>query len=227
MSTNYNILLKSEKKLRELISSYLSLVHEIHRKLWKDAEKYSNENEDINLIYDNCSRRLKRSEAMENELLDECIWTISKDDPRANHLRFIISIIYSTKDICRACEYAQSIAKIIVRNKLDQRAIKTLQKASKIYLENIETIIKVYKSNSLDNLDKIDEIISIFDSKIEQIEKENRKLFDGDEIIQYQISQIIRLISSTIERIQSIFSSILFSKTHTITIDSAKKKKSE
>lgn len=226
MSTNYNILLKSEKKLRELISNYLSLVHEIHRKLWKDADKYSDKNEDINLIYDNCSRRLKRSEAMENELLDECIWTISKDDPRANHLRFIISIIYSTKDISRSCEYAQSIAKIIVRNKLDQKVIKALDKCANVYLETIEKIIKIYKSNSLD-LEKVDEIINEFDSKIEKIEKENRKFFSKDEIVQYQVSQINRLSVSTIERIQSIFSSILFSKTHTITVESPKKKKSE
>ena len=40
MSTNYNILLKSEKKLKELILSYILLMHEIHKKLWADTNKY-------------------------------------------------------------------------------------------------------------------------------------------------------------------------------------------
>ena len=62
MSTNYNILLKSEKKLRTLISEYLTIVYDIHRKLWTDADKYIEGKADIDSIYDNCSRRLKRSE---------------------------------------------------------------------------------------------------------------------------------------------------------------------
>ena len=108
MSTNYNILLKSEKKLKELTVSYLALIHEIHQKLWNDVDKHVS-SEDISLIFDNTERRQKRSLVMEDELLDECIWTISKDDPRANHLRFIISVICSTKDLTRASEYSQSI----------------------------------------------------------------------------------------------------------------------
>ena len=69
MSTNYNILLKSEKKLKELILSYILLMHEIHKKLWADTNKYINDN--LHIIFDNVERRLKRSKDMEDELLDE------------------------------------------------------------------------------------------------------------------------------------------------------------
>lgn len=225
MSTNYNILLKSEKKLKELILSYILLMHEIHKKLWVDTNKYINDN--LHIIFDNVERRLKRSKDMEDELLDECIWTISKDDPRANHLRFIISIIYSTKDISRSCEYAQSIAKIIIRNNINQEVIKNFIPLSNLYLEYIENLLKLNKSNSNNKLDLFDELNINFESKYEKFQKEINKSFGKDEVIQYQLNQISRLVFSVIEKLQSIFSTIFFSKSQskTATIEISKKTK--
>lgn len=225
MSTNYNILLKSEKKLKDLILSYILLMHEIHKKLWLDTNKYINDN--LHIIFDNVERRLKRSKDMEDELLDECIWTISKDDPRANHLRFIISIIYSAKDISRSCEYAQSIAKIIVRNNINQNVIKNFMPFSKLYLEYIENVIKLNNSSSNNKIDLFDELNINFENKYEKFQKEINKNFDKDEVIQYQLNQISRLIFSVIEKLQSIFSTIFFSKSQskTTTIELSKKNK--
>ncbi len=225
MSTNYNILLKSEKKLKDLILSYILLMHEIHKKLWLDTNKYINDN--LHIIFDNVERRLKRSKDMEDELLDECIWTISKDDPRANHLRFIISIIYSAKDISRSCEYAQSIAKIIVRNNINQNVIKNFMPFSKLYLEYIENVIKLNNGSSNNKIDLFDELNINFENKYEKFQKEINKNFDKDEVIQYQLNQISRLIFSVIEKLQSIFSTIFFSKSQnkTTTIEISKKNK--
>ncbi len=223
MSTNYNILLKSEKKLKELILSYLLLAHEIHFKLWNDIDKYTEE--DKIKILDNTERRLNRSKLMEDELLDECIWTISKDDPRANHLRFIIFIIYSAKDISRSCEYAKSIAKIIVRNNFDKLIVDSLKNIANFYLNYIEKSIKLYKKADNGKIDDFDDLNSEFESKYEEYQKNSRKLYKDNEIIGYQISQIYRLIFSTIERIQTIFTSFLLSsKTKTVTIEVSKKK---
>lgn len=223
MSTNYNILLKSEKKLKGLIINYLSLVYEIHNKLWNDVDKYIDDDHK-GIIFDNAERRLKRSLTMEEELLDECIWTISKDDPRANHLRFIISIIYSAKDLSRSCEYAQSIAKIFVRNALDKNVLKELKPITKLYLEYIQQITKIYESNSQNKLDKFDEMNNDFEIKFEKLQKECRKYFSNDEIIQHRVSQINRLIFSTIERLQSVSTSVLISKSTTKTIEVKKTK---
>ncbi len=222
MSTNYNILLLSEKKLKDLTLSYLMLVHEIHSKLWNDIEK--TDANDLGIIYDNTERRLKRSKAMEEELLDECIWTISKDDPRANHLRFIISTIYSTKDLSRSCEYASSIAKIIVRNKIEKDTIKKLKPITKLYLNHIEQTIKLYKSDSNDKYDKYNELSNEFENQFAILQKESKKIMSNDEMLYYQIIQIGRLILSVVERLQSIFSSTLFSKSNTSTIETKTKK---
>ncbi len=225
MSTNYNILLKSEKKLKELILSYILLMHEIHKKLWIDTNKYINDN--LHIIFDNVERRLKRSKDMEDELLDECIWTISKDDPRANHLRFIISIIYSTKDISRSCEYAQSIAKIIVRNNISQNVIKSFGPLIKLYLEYIENVMKLNNSLSNNKIDLFDELNIDFENKYEKFQKEINKNYEKDEVIQYQLTQISRLVFSVIEKMQSIFSTIFFSKSQskTATVEISKKSK--
>lgn len=210
MSTNYNILLKSEKKLKNLILSFTLFAHEIHKKLWIDAEKYVDSN--LHIIFDNAEKRLKRSKDLEDELLDECIWTISKDDPRANHLRFIISIIYSTKDISRACEYAQSIAKIIVRSHLSQNIIKTLKPLKELYLKYIEDVIKLSESNLENKIDSFDELNIEFESEYEKFLKIIRKNYENDDVVQYQVIQISRLIFSVIEKIQSVFLIIFFSK---------------
>lgn len=210
MSTNYNILLKSEKKLKNLILSFTILAHEIHKKLWIDSEKYVDSN--LHIIFDNAEKRLKRSKDLEDELLDECIWTISKDDPRANHLRFIISIIYSTKDISRASEYAQSIAKIIVRSHLSQNIIKTLEPLKGLYLKYIEDVIKLSESNLENKIDSFDELNNEFESEYEKFLKIIRKSYENDDVVQYQVIQISRLIFSVFEKVQSVFSIIFFSK---------------
>ena len=224
MSTNYNILLESEKKLKELIIEYIHLVHEIHFKLWRDIEK---DKDELRSVLDNVERRLQKSKVLEEELLDECIWTISKDDPRANHLRFIISIIYATKDLSRACEYAKAIAKLIVRKSFKVEWIKYLKPVSKLYLDQIESLLKIYQSNIDDKFEKIEELNVSYETSLEKIYVSNKKQL-SDEIAFFRINQVSRLMASTIERIQSIFSSTVFVKqksygaTKTIKINSKK-----
>lgn len=210
MSTNYNALLSSEKKLKKIIVEYLVIVYKIHSKLWNELDQA--ESFDIHPIYDNVERRIKKAWIMEEELIDECIWTISKDQPRANHLRFIISIIYCAKDLTRASEYSQSISKIILRKKISKKHISYLKPIIKLYLNIIDKIVEIYSSKIEDKLEKFDEINLEFEDKMEKNEKEIREKIKNidNEIIYIHLSQIIRLISSTIERIKTVFPSTVF-----------------
>lgn len=221
MSTNYKILLQSEKELKKIIAEYLELVYKIHSKLWIELK----ENE-YHLAFDNTERRLKQAILMEDELIDECIWTISKDDPRANHLRFIISVIYCAKDLTRAAEYAQSIAKIIIRKNIEKKYIESLKSIIDLYLDTINKIIKLYLSSTEDKSEKSDELYLNFELKLEENEKKLRDKFNHEtEIIYLYISQITRLINSTIERIKSVFPSTMFVKSNTTSINVNKKSK--
>lgn len=225
MPTNYNILLKSEKKLKKIIIEYLDLVHKIHLKLWDELGEFkSNE---IHFAYDNVERRIKKAILMEEELIDECIWTISKDDPRANHLRFIISVIYSAKDLTRASEYAQTMAKIIMRKNFNNEHMNFLKPISKLYLETIEKSMKIYASSIDEKAEKFDELNHQFEVDLEKEEELIReKLKESSREITYiNISQITRLINSTIERIKTIFPSTIFVKSTTTSINTIKNKK--
>ena len=225
MSTNYNILLRSEKQLKKLIIEYLDLTQKIHTKFWKELNETDKEN--YGIILDNTERRIKQAFLMEEELIDECIWTISKDGPRANHLRFIVSIIYCAKDLTRACEYSQSIIKIIMRRNIDKNNLKPIQPIVTSYLDLIAKIIKIYSSNHEDKIEKVDEITLEFETKLDEYETKLREEFKNDpnQITYLYVSQIIRFINSTIERIKSVFPSTLFIKSNTTVINSDKKEK--
>ena len=229
MSTNYNILLRSEKQLKRLIADYLDVVYQMHFKTWKELNEY--DQADYGIVFDNAERRIKRAMLREEELIDECIWTISKDGPRANHLRFIISVIYCAKDLTRASEYVASIVKIIVRRNIDQQKLDLIEPIIKSYLTVIEKIIKIYKSNAEEKFEKVDELINQFEQQFDEQERKIREKFknhthSGDEIAYLYVSQIVRLINSTIERIKSVFPSTLFikSSTSTTTISTENKK---
>ena len=59
------------------------------------------------------------------------------------------------------------------------------------------------------------------------LQKEINKSFGKDEVIQYQLNQISRLVFSVVEKLQSIFLTIFFSKSQskTSTLEIAKKTK--
>lgn len=227
MSTNYNILLRSEKQLKKLIIEYLDLVYKIHTKFWKELNGIEKEN--YGTVLDNTERRIKQAFLMEEELIDECIWTISKDGPRANHLRFIVSIIYCAKDLTRASEYAQSIIKIVMRRNIDQNNLVPIQPIVDAYLALIAKIIKIYNSNHEDKIEKVDELTLEFETQLDEQETKLREEFKNDpnQITYLYVSQIIRFINSTIERIKSVFPSTLFIKSATtvISVDNKKTKK--
>lgn len=50
------------------------------------------------------------------DLIDECIWSIQKNNPRANHLRFIICLINSLSDIRRISSHAVNFSKFYAKN---------------------------------------------------------------------------------------------------------------
>lgn len=210
MATNYNALIKSEKNLKKMVQEFLEYSLSTHEKLWE----YIFSNIDGNEIIDSIQIRVKESEQIERDLLDECIWTISKDDPRANHLRFIVSIIYSGKDIAKATDYSFAIVKTFVRKEIGNEHIVLLKELVLTYLQSFKNFIKMYKSDKIK--DKFDEtekmyldFIEFSHNVIKQIRKDLTK--ESNELDYFPISQIVKNIESTIERIKSIFVNTAFS----------------
>ena len=191
MATNYNSLITSEKNLKKMVFEFLEFSLSTHTKLWK----YILREEDGHKIIDSIAVRVKEAEQKERDLVDECIWTISKDDPRANHLRFVISIIYSAKDIAIATSYSLAIAKMV-------------QDLSKNYLELLQKYIKIYKDKKIKDIfeqtEKMySEFIELSHEAIKNIRTELTK--EDNELDYFPISQIVKSMEGTVERIKSIF----------------------
>lgn len=88
------------------------------------------------------------------DILDECIWHISKYQPMGSHLRFIISIISSTSDLERMADHVIGAAKIIYNHPtMDKKAISLLVKAINVsitYVKRLQVYLnkeKEYKAN--------------------------------------------------------------------------------
>ena len=114
-----------------------------------------------------------------------------------------------------------------MRRNIDKNNLKPIQPIVTSYLDLISKIIKIYSSNHEDKIEKVDEITLEFETKLDEYETKLREEFKNDpnQITYLYVSQIIRFINSTIERIKSVFPSTLFIKSNTTVINSDKKDK--
>jgi phosphate transport system protein len=58
------------------------------------------------------------SNHFEAQIQDDCIWSISKNEPLANHLRYIVAILNSVKDLERMGDYAVSAIRFFANNQV-------------------------------------------------------------------------------------------------------------
>ncbi|MGL5732802.1 MAG: hypothetical protein ACRCXE_01920 [Metamycoplasmataceae bacterium] len=204
MATNYNTLIRSEKTLKKMVVEFLDYSLATHKKLWK----YIHAKEDGHKIVDSISVNVKESEQKARDLVDECIWTISKDDPRANHLRFIISIIYCSRDIEKSVGYTLSMAKIYVRKQISHEQITMIKKIVENYIHLFAKFIEMYKEKKIKELfDAAEKMYFDFIEDTHHITKNIRKELtkDDHELDYFPISQIIKAIESTLDRVKTIF----------------------
>ncbi|MGL4252241.1 MAG: hypothetical protein ACRCRQ_01650 [Metamycoplasmataceae bacterium] len=213
MATNYNTLIKSEKTLKKMVVEFLEYSLATHKKLWK----YIYSNEDGHKIVDSISVNVKESEQKARDLVDECIWTISKDDPRANHLRFIISIIYCSRDIEKSVSYTLSMAKIYVRKQINREQIVMIQNIVDNYIKLFTEFIQMYKEIKIKELyDTAEKMYFDFIEATHYITKNIRKELtkDDHELDYFPLSQIIKSIESTLDRVKSIFANNILKTTN-------------
>ena len=102
----------------------------------------------------------EQSNHFEAEILDDCIWTISKYQPVANHLRFVISIINSIKDLERMADYVISTAKFIyLHDTFDEEQIDLIIEGIQASISAVTEILNLL---TIKKEDKINNEISIF-----------------------------------------------------------------
>ena len=131
---NYLIMRESEKQLLDQITSYFQGVVQMHEDLFSylNDDEEASENKWLNdenyksIIYEN-----EKSHTIYDDILDDCMWVIQKNEPRASHLRFIVSLINSVKDLQRVSDYALSIAKFFYKRSLSKQIHESFLEAYK------------------------------------------------------------------------------------------------
>ena len=88
-----------------------------------------------NDIYKQFQTNENKSNHMEADILNETIWSISRNQPVANHLRFAISIIYSISDLERIADYVMNSINIIMSNDLNDETLDIIKDTYKLSYE--------------------------------------------------------------------------------------------
>lgn len=112
MPINYDTLKTSEDNLRRLFLKFYSHVLASQEYLYRHFKQDKAISQDT---LDYIVEKEKIANQYEAKILDETIWIISKDQPRAAHLRYLISIIRSIRDLERMGDFVERITRILYR----------------------------------------------------------------------------------------------------------------
>ncbi len=214
MATNYNSLVSSENKLKEQFYEYLDLTYLIHKKLW---DYISSGKLDDSAIAD-LNNDEEKSDNWERDILDECVWIISKDQPRSSHLRFIISIIYSAKDLERVADYAIDIAEDIISNKVSKEEMDHFKRVSSEYLSFFKAFIEIIKKKNVSEFypkaKKLKEnFLAFYDEEVKKMLKlaSSKKPLDF-----HTITLVMKSIDRSVHHIYNVFSNFRFIKNESL-----------
>lgn len=131
MAINFDTLKASEDNLRKMFLRFYNHVLQSQDYLYK---KFQVSKKLTPLQYAHIITNEKKANKMEAQILDETSWIISKDMPRAAHLRYLIAIIRSIKDLERMADFVERVATTLQNQKeIDNnihRAICRLMKGS-------------------------------------------------------------------------------------------------
>ena len=139
MSANYGLVRESERELtRNLLKFYRHVKNN-----WKDLISSLSKNTTIsNEEYQKFQKDENKSNRMEADILNECIWSISRNQPVANHLRFAVSIIYSISDLERMADYIINSVNIIRQNNFNKEAISIIKESFKLSYKCMSDLLK-------------------------------------------------------------------------------------
>lgn len=144
MSVNYSITKASEQELKASFFKFYSHVY----KTWNQLVHVLEEKTKITLSdLEQFFQAEEKSNRFKAHILDQCIWNISRCQPIANHLRFVIAIMYSINDLERMADYIISSARYIYQHAIDEKpAINLIVTTIKNSIEIMNKMIRQLKN---------------------------------------------------------------------------------
>lgn len=141
MAINFFSLEKSEIELKQNFNEFLGLCYKIYSKL----EQIVSKDELNDATFSEMHEYKIKAKEKKRDVRDDCIWVLSKDQPRANHLRFVIAILYSVRDLERIAEQAYGIIWYYKNSAFNKNLKKTISKMlefSKNVFKSMKKIIE-------------------------------------------------------------------------------------
>ncbi len=139
MSANYVLVRTSEKELTQKLLKFYRHV----KKSWSNLITLISKHTKItNNIYKQFQTNENKSNHMEADILNETIWSISRNQPVANHLRFAVSIIYSISDLERMADYVMNSINIIKNNNFNEEVLDIIKDTYKLSYDCMNNLLK-------------------------------------------------------------------------------------
>lgn len=206
MAINFFSLEKSEIELKQNFNEFLSLCYKIYKELGNLISKNDLSETALNEIYE---YKIKAKEK-KRDVRDDCIWIISKDQPRANHLRFIIAILYSVRDLERIAEQAYGIIWYYKNSNFNENLKKTIRKILDFSISVFKSMKKIIEEKD------VTKHRDVFKKLENDFKEQHRKLLsqaikdspdNNDEEFEYiyAFSIIMKYIDRTMDHLLSIY----------------------
>lgn len=225
MAINFFSLEKSEYELKQSFLEFLDMCYRYHLKACESLKQDSISDASVNEM---AAKKVKAREK-KRDIKDDCIWIISKDQPRANHLRFIVAILYACRDLERIAEQAYNIVwysrkiwsleNTALSKTLKEIVINTLERSNEFfknmitilrsdsdyskYFEEVKTLIQNFRNEYKTILSK-----ALLSSSFKDIE--SKKINHLDFIFSFSI--VMKYIDRTIDHLWSIYDNFLMIK---------------
>lgn len=151
MTNKYQSIKEDEKNIfKNFINCFEAILLEINDIYEKFKKQYNSEK-----LFDEALKFDQQNILVTNDIIDDCVWLIQKNEPRANHLRFFIAIISSCNNLKRSSAYIVNFAKFYYKEN---------EHINEHYLKEITKIFEL----TITHLNKLFNIINKWPIKIDQ-----------------------------------------------------------
>lgn len=140
MAINYETMKSSENELLTEFEKFFKHVYDTWKYFLKHLKSDSVEEDVLTKVYE----LEELSNFYEAQIRDDCIWTISKNQPLGSHLRFIIAILESSASLERMADHAMYATRYFAMNKKVNKDIVKL--IVDVLEESIDAVKKIFES---------------------------------------------------------------------------------
>ncbi len=179
MTNKYSVLKNDEKKIFQTFTKqFQKLIDHLEDVCKKFKEAYDSEK-----LFDEALKIDKQNIMIMQDIVDESIWLIQKDEPRADHLRFFISLINSCSNLKRISAYLVNFGKFYYKHNAS---------INQVYRQGICNLFEL-------TITHVKKIFVIFEKNPQAINEEDYlKIFD--DFLKVYKKDSSELIASTIKK---------------------------